>query len=90
MEHDWTEYNLGSTENLNKDIFMEPGWRCRRCGLKVVFPFMMGGSNSTYERPDLIVADPEIGNDLDMAKHLAKQYGAPTCDMQTVRFVMES
>ena len=83
-------YSLGSTENLNRDVFMEPGWACRKCGLKVVFPSMMAGSNATYAKADHIVADPEIGSDLDMAKELATNYGAPTCEMQDVRFVMLS
>ena len=90
MEHEWQEFSLGSTENLNGDVFMEPGWACRSCGLKVVFPVMMAASNATYANPDHIVADPENGSDLDMAKELAKGYGVTTCEMQDVRYVMES
>ena len=90
MEHAWTEFALGSTENLNGDLFMEPGWTCRHCGLKVVFPAMMANSNATYAKADHIVADPEIGEDLRTAEILAASYGAGTCEAQIVRFVMES
>jgi hypothetical protein len=90
MEHDWTEYSLGSVRNLNGDVFMEPGWACLRCGLRVVFPPMFSGSKTSYDRTDHIVADPELGTDLLRVRTLAVTYGAPDCESQTVRYVMLS